>query len=369
MYDLVINNAKTIDNKTIDVAVQAGKLVAIAPQIKAEAKQKLDLKKKYYLSAGWIDGHVHCYEKMDLYYDYPDEIGIKKGVTTIVDAGSAGANNIADFYQLVQKATTNVYALLNISEDGIVTQDELADLSKINTDKIRTVRQKFADFIIGLKVRMSKTVVGNNGILPLDLAKQIQKENENLPLMVHIGSAPPELGEVLKRLEAGDIVTHCFNGKPNGILLENDQIKAQAWEAYNRGVIFDIGHGTDSFNFHVAEVAFQAGMKAQTISTDIYYRNREEGPVYDFATTLEKMLAVGYSLAEVIEKATIAPAENYRLSTKGRLEEGYDADLTIFELVDEAIVLTDSNGQQRTYKPQLKPRYTIIGGKVHDNEL
>ena len=133
---------------------------------------------------------------------------------------------------------------------------------------------------------MSKTVVGNNGLTPLEWAKKIQKENHQIPLMVHIGSAPPHLEEILQLLEKGDILTHCFNGKDNGIMeKETHQIKPFVKDALAKGVIFDIGHGTDSFNFEVAKAAYDQGIKADSISTDIYIRNRKNGPVYDLATT------------------------------------------------------------------------------------
>ena len=98
----------------------------------------IDLSGNSYLSAGWIDDHVHCYEKMNLYYDYPDQIGVQKGVTTVIDAGTTGAENIRDFYQLTKSVKTNVYALMNISKWGIVEQDELADLTKIQEDLVRS---------------------------------------------------------------------------------------------------------------------------------------------------------------------------------------------------------------------------------------
>lgn len=157
---------------------------------------------------------------------------------------------------------TNVYALVNISKWGIVEQDELADLSKVQATLVRDRLAELPKFIVGIKARMSKTVVGENGITPLELAKDIQRENQNLPLMIHIGSAPPELREVLELLDAGDVLTHCFNGKPNGILdKETDQIKDFAKAAYEKGIVFDIGHGTDSFNFHVAEIALKEGSR------------------------------------------------------------------------------------------------------------
>lgn len=368
MFDTVIKNGKLIDGSKIEIAIKDGIIQKTASEITEEAKEVLDLAGKHYLSAGWIDDHVHCYEKMKLYYDYPDQIGVAKGVTTVIDAGTTGAENIADFYQLAKVAKTNVYALLNISKWGIVEQDELADLNKIQAESVQKMLTKLPDFIVGIKARMSKTVVGENGITPLELAKKIQATNSHLPLMVHIGSAPPELAEVLARLEKGDVLTHCFNGKPNGILdQKTDRIKDFVWDAYQKGVVFDIGHGTDSFNFHVAETAFEEGMKAASISTDIYIRNRTNGPVYDMATTLEKLRVVGYSWAEILEKITSVPAKNFHLAKKGKLQVGFDADVTIFDLVAEPKELTDSNGFVRTAHEQIKPLKTIIGGNIYDN--
>ena len=368
MVETLIKNSRLIDGSPIEIAITAGKIEAVAEKLELTADTVLDLAGEGYLSAGWIDDHVHCYEKMKLYYDYPDQIGVEKGVTTVIDAGTTGAENVREFQQLAAAAKTNVYALLNISKWGIVEQDELADLSKVQADLVHEALADLPDFIIGIKARMSKTVVGDNGITPLELAKEIQAANQHLPLMVHIGSAPPELAEVLAHLEAGDILTHCFNGKPNGILDQaTDQIKEFVWEAYRKGIVFDIGHGTDSFNFHVAETAFKAGMKATSISTDIYIRNRTNGPVFDLATTLEKMRIVGYSWEEIIAMITEVPAKNFQLATKGQLKPGFDADITIFELIEAQKELTDSNGATRIATEQIKPVKTIIGGVLYDN--
>lgn len=368
MFDLLIKNGKLINGDKIEIAIKDGVILDVKETLEGSAVQVLDLAGEHYLSAGWIDDHVHCYEKMTLYYDYPDEIGVKKGVTSVIDAGTTGAENITDFYQLAQQAKTNVYALVNISKWGIVEQDELADLTKIQADLVRARLTELPEFIVGIKARMSKTVIGENGITPLELAKDIQKENANLPLMIHIGSAPPELDEILDHLDQGDVLTHCFNGKPNGILdKETDTIKDFVKAAYANGIVFDVGHGTDSFNFHVAEIALKEGIKAASISTDIYHRNRENGPVFDFATTLEKLRVVGYTWAEILEKVTAVPAKNFNLAKKGRLEAGYDADLTIFDLVDGEKTLTDSNGFKRVAKELIQPRQTIIGGTIYDN--
>lgn len=368
MFDLIIKKAKTITGKQFEIGVNDGKITLIAQTITEKSHKEYCLKEDEVLSAGWIDDHVHCFEEMALYYDYPDKIGVEKGVTTVIDAGTTGAENISRFYDLAKQAKTNVRALVNISKWGIVAQDELANLSKIQQDLVSQVLQELPDFIVGIKARMSRTVIGNNGITPLVLAKKIQAENQEIPLMVHIGSQPPELTDILEKLEPGDVLTHCFNGKDNGILdKKTGKIKDCAWQAYRKGVIFDIGHGTDSFNFNVAKAALDEGIKATSISTDIYIRNRENGPVYDLATTMEKLRVIGYSWTEIIEKVTIAPAKNFRLKNKGKIKVGYDADFTIFKLVTAEKELTDSNGNTRMTQEQIQPVKTIIGGHVYDN--
>ena len=367
MLDLIIKEGRTLTGEPLEVGIQSGKIVLISSVINEPSRSVISAKETI-ISAGWIDSHVHCYEKMDLYYDFPDEIGIKKGVTTVIDAGTAGEKNIGDFYQLAQQAKTNVFALMNISEDGIVHQEELADLSKINQEKNLARLAQFPKFIVGIKARMSKTVVGDNGILPLKLAKELQKKAKGIPLMVHIGSAPPALGEVLSLLESGDIVTHCYNGKPNGIMDKNEKVKPFVLDAYSRGILFDIGHGTDSFNFKVGKKSVQENFLCQTISTDIYHRNRENGPVFDLATTMEKALNLGISLENILKMVTENPAKNFHLTTKGVLEVGKDADLTLFKIKNKEKYLIDSNGNEAIVSKEIQPTMTIVGGKVYPVE-
>ena len=129
-------------------------------------------------------------------------------------------------------------------------------------------------------------------------------------------------------------------------------------------MLFDLGHGSDSFNFHVAEVAFEQKMLVSTVSTDIYYRNRKTGPVHDLATTIEKLLEIGYPLESLIAKVTCEQAKNFHLTNKGLIVEGYDADFTIFKTVNQPKELTDSNGNKRIGKTQIVPQKAIVGGKI-----
>ncbi|VTN13471.1 dihydroorotase [Raoultella terrigena] len=169
--------------------------------------------------------------------------------------------------------------------------------------------KRHPDFIVGLKARMSSSVVGDNGITPLERAKAMQRENGDLPLMVHIGNNPPNLDEIADLLSAGDIITHCYNGKPNRILTASGELRASVTRALKRGVRLDVGHGTASFSFEVARRAIALGILPQTISSDIYCRNRIDGPVRSLALVMSKFLAIGMSLPQVVECVTAGAAD------------------------------------------------------------
>src|SRR5699024_1735078 len=140
-------------------------------------------------------------------------------------------------------------------------------------------------------------------------AKQFTKEL-NIPLLVHIGNAPPYLDEIADQLEQGDIITHIYNDKlGNNMFTSHSSIQPALQNAIKRGVYFDVGHGTASFSFEIAKQALQQRIPLHSISTDIYNHNRINGPVYNMATTLNKFLALGYSLENVIQYITENPAK------------------------------------------------------------
>jgi len=363
MFDLIIRQARLSDGTLNDIAISDGKIAATG-QVTGPAKHEWDLAGRYWLSAGWIDSHVHCYPKSPIYHDEADRIGVETGVTTVVDAGSTGADDIDDFYQLTRSASTRVYALLNIARSGILTQNELADMARIDAAAVSASVQRLPDFILGLKARISSSVVEQNGIKPLVRAKAIQRENGGLPLMVHIGNNPPNLDEIADLLTSGDIITHCFNGKPNRILTPQGQLRASVTRALQRGVRLDVGHGSASFSFEVARAAIAQGILPHTISSDIYCRNRLNGPVYSLAHVMSKFLNIGMTLPQVIDCVTRHAAEGLRLKDKGRLVPGQDADLTLFEVKQDACLFSDSDGQTLSGEKQLIPLAAVVHGRI-----
>jgi len=361
MYDLIIRGARLSDEQVVDIALQDGRIAAIG-KVQGNAQHERDLAGRYYLSAGWIDSHVHCYPKSPIYHDEADAIGVAHGVTTVVDAGSTGAEHIDDFYRLTRAAQTQVYALINIARTGIVTQNELADMKQIDGEAVQQAVARLPDFIVGLKARISSSVVGENGVQPLIKAKAIQQKTGGLPLMVHIGNNPPNLDQIADLLTTGDIITHCFNGKPNRILTPQGELKAAVKQAIARGVKLDVGHGSASFSFEVARAAIAQGILPDTISSDIYCRNRLAGPVHNLAHVMSKFFSVGMTLPQVIDCVTVNAAAGLRLQRKGQLKVGYDADLTVFSVKEETRPFIDSEGEQVAGEKHLVPLAAVVAG-------
>lgn len=359
MNQFIIKNAHFVDGRQADIYVKDHIIQSLSDHIEYDGQiETIELDDDTYISAAWIDAHTHCFEKFEIYADNCEEIGYKKGVAVVVDAGTAGADNIDEFYESVKNCRTHVYSLLNISKTGIYAQNELADMHHIDQEAFIQACQRHPDFIIGVKARMSKSVVENNGDQPLFLALEIAQKVQ-LPLMVHIGTAPSNINTVCQNLRPHDIITHIFNPKDNGIL-DGQSIKPSVIEAYQKGVYFDLGHGTDSFSFDVLKQAYKNDIMIYSISSDIYHRNRHNGPVYDLATTMTKLYTCDYSLEDVINAVTIHPAQMYHLENRGKIEKGYIGEFTLFKVINEPKELVDSTGKKVIASSYIQPVGIII---------
>ncbi|MEG0275949.1 MAG: amidohydrolase/deacetylase family metallohydrolase [Coprobacillus sp.] len=362
MKNYIIKKANLINGRIVDILVEDGIIKDIQQEIETSLPQ-IHFGNDF-VSAGWIDMHTHCFDKFEIYGDKPDMIGYPHGVCTVVDAGTAGSDNIDEFYQQSLNAKTRVYSWLNISSKGIYAQNELAHLNHLDANKIISACQKYPQFIIGLKARMSKSVLGDSGNKPLEFANEMKKK-VNLPLMVHIGTAPSLLEDVVNMLDQKDTITHVFNPKENGIV-QGKELKSCILKARQKGVFLDLGHGTESFSFDVAKIAFEKNLLVDTISTDIYFKNRESGPVFDLATTMNKMLYIGYSLEKIIDSVTRKPAEILNLDLLGEISIGKVADFTIFKISNGEKELIDSTGKLVKLEKWIEPTHVIVKNQMFD---
>jgi dihydroorotase len=358
---VVYRHLQRVNGEAIDIVIEDGIIVEITEAGQARGDRDWD-GTGHYVSSGWIDMHVHAFPEFDPYGDEIDEIGVKQGVTTIIDAGSCGADRIGDLLASGKRAETNLLAFLNISRIGLKRIDELSELAWIDRERLKAALAEYRDSIVGLKARISQSVVRNNGVMPLRIGRELSLET-GLPLMVHIGSAPPDIREVIPLLQRKDIITHYLNGKANNLFDEAGEPLPVLTEAIRRGVHLDVGHGTASFSFRVAEAAKRQGIHPDTISTDIYRGNRLNGPVYSMANVLSKFLYLGYSLEEVIAAVTTQAAQWLGREKLGRIQVGDPAHLTLFVVKEEPVELVDSEGERRVSKRRIEAKGVIVHGK------
>lgn len=357
----IIQNIATTKGNRVDILIEKGILKKIdkPKSLNGEIIFKGD---DSVVSTGWIDLHVHAFSDFTPYGDNIDDIGINQGVTTIVDAGSCGANRINELYDRALKSKTNVFSFLNISKIGLERIDELSNLDWIDANECINAARKYKEMIIGLKSRISSSVVKGNGTIPLEKAIELSDEL-NLPIMTHIGSAPPKIEEVIPLLRKGDIITHFLNGKDNNLFDDKNKPLDILLDAINRGVNLDVGHGNASFSFQVAKIAKENNIHFNTISSDIYKKNRLEGPVFSLSNVLSKFLNLGYSLEEVINAVTIHPANIINKAYLSELKEGNIANLTIFDVLDKEVEFIDSDRKVMQGSKLIKERGVLANGE------
>jgi dihydroorotase len=213
---------------------------------------------------------------------------------------------------------------------------------------------------VGVKVRMSRPTIGDNDLEPLRRAVAIA-DATHVPVMMHIGNGPRPLGELLDLLRPGDIVTHCFSGTENAII-EDGRIGGAVMEARRRGILFDVGHGSGSFSFRVAEIAAGLGFWPDSISTDLHSLSAN-GPVFDLPTTMSKFLFLGMPLEDVIRSVTVGPAAAIgRNDVLGAIALGRVADLSVFHIEQGPRTFVDAHGETRPGSAGVQVRHTIRAG-------
>lgn len=369
-FDLLILGGELVDPAAnrrgrFDVGVQDGRVTAVEPSLSnATAAQVVDAGGMY-VTPGLVDLHTHVYSGVTYWGIPPDAIAARTGVTTWVDAGSAGAYTIAGLREFIANTSAvGVYAFLNIATIGLVhPTHELALLDYCDVQMCERMAGQYAGFVRGIKVRMGVDSSASNGVEPLLRARRAA-ETLGLPMMVHLYISPPDASAVLDLLRPGDIVTHCLIGEDMRLVDAAGRLLDAARRAIERGVLMDVGHGVGSFSFEVAEAALSDGLRIDVISSDMHALSRL-GPMFDLPTCMSKMLALGLPLESIIAAATSRPAELLGLANEvGTLRPGARADVAIFRLVEGHFPLYDTLDQVRYAPALLRNVLTVCGGRV-----
>ena len=374
MVDLLLKGGEVIDpaqntRGELDVAITHGVISQVASNISPTGSSRvIDVSGKLVVP-GLIDLHCHIYEGVNQTGVNPDLAGVKSGVTTLVDAGSAGCYTFGGFPQYIApQAKTRILCLLHISKMGLSYQPDLSRREDIDLDETVRVIDANKPLIQGVKLRAVGPAVPTMGIEMVRLAKKAATE-AGVRLMVHIGDRDAGRGPTLTRdllplMEPGDILTHLFTGNPGRILDGNGTVIPEIMDAQDRGIFFDTAHGRQNFSLDLAKLALDQGVRPQSISTDITLPGRLN-TVHSMTDMLSRFLAMGFTLEDVIRMATVNPATALGMENNlGSLAVGRDADVTVLEENTGDWIFYDTEGASLSGTKALAPSVTVKAGEV-----
>lgn len=361
-YDLVIKGGRVIDpsrklNALRDVGIAGGRIAAIEANIAANGVETIDASGKLVVP-GLIDIHTHAARVKD-----GPALCLADGVTCWIDAGSQGADRIAETIAIAKTAPQQCRVLVNIGRAGILPEGDTMDLNRADVAAVRAAIMNNRDMVAGIKCRLSRDVAGPNDFEVLKRAQEVAS-SFNLPVMIHMGQTMSPLPKLLALLKPGDIVTHMFAPPPNSIIDDSGSILPEVTAARRRGVRFDVGNGrTGHLRWDIAEKVLKADFLPDTFSTDWTPEGRTS-QVFDFPNVLSKFLMLGMTLDQVIAGATVNASRAFPLfRERGTLKSGAPADVAVLELREGTFEFVDNFGGTRSGKQRLFPIATVLGGK------
>jgi dihydroorotase len=259
-YDLLITGGRVIDpsvrlDAIRDVAIAGGRIAAIEARIEADAADTIDARGKLVVP-GLIDLHTHVGRSAS-----DPSLVLQDGVTGWIDAGSYGADRIADAVAVARSAPQPGRVLINIGRGGVLPEGD----TKVAAEHAAIAAHP--DFIVGVKARLSRGVAADD----YEVLRRTQDVAVpfGLPVMIHIGQTASPLGRLIDLLKPGDIVTHLFAPPPNSIIDDRGVILPEVLAARRRGVWFDVGNGqTGHMRWDTIGAILKAGFWPDTFSTD-----------------------------------------------------------------------------------------------------
>ena len=379
MTDLLLKGGEVIDpsldiRAKLDVAVTDGVISAVAPDIDPSSAARVINVDGNIVIPGMIDLHTHVYEGINQNGINPDLAGVRSGVTTVLDAGSAGCYTFGGFPSyVVPNAKTNIFCMLHISRVGLAYQPDTSRREDIDLEETVNVIKANRPLIQGVKIRAIGPGVPRMGVEMVRLAKQAATEG-GVRLMVHIGdrsiadgdgTEPTITHQLLPLLDKGDIITHLFSGNPGRIIDSDGKVIREILEAQSRGVFLDTAHGRQNFSFDVAKAALDQGVNPRSISTDMTPPGRMN-TVHSMTEMLARFMALGFTLEDVIRMTTANPAQALGMEdTLGSLAVGRPADISVLNEETGDWLFHDTEGNTLRGDKALVPVVTVKDGEPY----
>lgn len=400
--DLLLRGGHVIDpasgrDETADVAIADGRILAVGRDLPAVARETLEMSGRIVIP-GMIDTHAHIYQHVTGKFGLnPDMVGVYSGVTTVVDQGGPSCMTIGGFRHFIaEPAHTRVLCFISAYLVGGLEGHLYPDLygpGQLNVDHTVRAARENADLVRGVKAHAEIGGASRWGLDVIRIGKEIARE-AGLPLYIHLGQLWPEKDgvsldpdEVVRALipimEPGDILAHPFTRHPGGFVsTETGMVHPVVWEALDRGVTVDVGHGSH-FSFEMARKVMEAGIRPYTLGADMHGYNvrlpnatdistRKTNPFFGVApfnltNAMTKLLTLGMALPEVIATVTANPARMLRLEGQiGALRPGMTADISVLEIKKGNFELSDNSGVKVTASELIVPVMALRAGRRFD---
>ena len=372
-YDLLLKGGRVIDpanniDAPLDVAVTGDRIAAVAPDVPAaQAAQAIDVS-SLIVTPGLIDIHVHVYHtrEPETLSVIADHHSFRAGVTTVVDTGTAGAKHFLHFKRtVIDRARTRIFAFINIVQSGMTGPFE-QDIKEMDPELAASIVLAYPEVCVGVKTAHYWVSEPFDEAHPPWAAVDRALEASAIcgkPLMVDFWHREGRTyQELLRKMQPGDIHTHVY-AQQFPILDERGGPADFMFEARERGIIFDLGHGAGSFWFRQAIPAFKGGFPPDSISTDLHIGN-VNGVVHDMLNTMSKLLCMGMKLNEVIDRSTAAPAREIGHSELGTLTIGAEADIAVLRQERGEFGYVDCGYARMTGDRKLSCEMTIRAGDI-----
>lgn len=374
-YDLLLKGGHVIDGKNginavRDVAIKDGKIAAVAAKLDpAKALKTVDVS-GLYVTPGLVDIHVHVYQGpvRNSYANgdnslFPDGYCLRNGVTTVADAGSAGWRNFDDFKaRIIDGSRTRVLSFLNIVGNGMGNGSIEQNVEDMEVAPTAEVAAKHKGVIVGIK----SAHFSGAGWAPYERAAAVGRQL-GIPVMIDFGSAQRNnrtLQELFEKyLRKGDIYTHVYSG----LRLEQDPATkgpaSALLQGRQKGIYFDVGHGGASFAWAIAVPLMKAGFLPDSISTDLH-RSSAGGGMKDMLNVMDKFLAMGMPLDQVIVKSSWNPARQIKREDLGHLSVGAVADIAVLRMEKGKFGFVDAAVSRLDGTQKLTCELTFRNGRV-----
>jgi dihydroorotase len=360
-YDLILSGGHVIDpangrDGVMDVAVKGGRIAAVGAGLPGEATKTIDAAGMT-VTPGLLDIHVHVYGGYAGWM-FPDVHSFTSGVTTVVDTGGPGWKSFEDFKTtIIDKSKTRVLSLLNIVGAGMLGAVE-NDVAEMDAAACAEMIRAHPELIVG-----SKTAhFAGPGWEAVDGALRAAELSDTVCMIDFWPRPTRTYPELLARMRPGDIHTHVY---AQHIPLLDDEKRVQdfMWQARERGVVFDLGHGAGSFWWRQAIPAMRQGFPPDTISTDLH-KNSALIPNANMITTMSKCLNMGMPMTEVIQRSTVEPAAAIRRPDLGTLSVGAEADIAVLDVRRGDFGFVDSGRARHRGDRRLECMMTVRAGEI-----